>query len=53
MSVNGERFCMIDYVTKMLMLFFLLFDKITAPRCRADPATTTALLLYSSLYQMS
>lgn len=43
---------MIDYVTKTLNLPVLLFDKIIAPRCRADPATTTALLLYSSLYQL-
>lgn len=41
MSVKGERFCMIDYVTKTLNLPVLLFDKIIAPRCRADPATTT------------
>lgn len=52
MSVNGERLCMIDYVTKMLNLPVLLFDKITAPRGRADPAIATALLLYSSLYQL-
>lgn len=53
MLVQGERFCMIDYVTKTLNLPFLLFNKIIAPRCRTDPATTTALLLYSSLYQLS
>lgn len=52
MSVNGERFCMIDYVTKTLNLPFVLFDKIIASRCRADPTTTIALLLYSSLYQL-
>lgn len=38
MLVQGENFCMIDYVTKTLNLPFLLFDKITAPRCRADPS---------------
>lgn len=52
MSVNGERLCMIDYVTKTLNLPVLLFDKIIAPRCRVNSAIATALLLYSSLYQL-
>lgn len=52
MSVNGERLCMIDYVTKTLNLPVLLFDKIIAPRCRVYSAIATALLLYSSLYQL-
>lgn len=52
MSVNGERLCMIDYVTKMLNLPVLLFDKTIAPRCRVNSAITTALLLYSSLHQL-
>lgn len=43
---------MIDYVTKTLNLPVLLFDKTIAPRCRADPAIATTLLLYSSLYQL-
>lgn len=52
MLVQGERICMIDYVTKMLMMLFLFFDKIIAPRCRSNSAIATVLLLYSSLYQL-
>lgn len=43
---------MIDYVTKTLNLPVLLFDKTIAPRCRVNSAIATALLLYSSLYQL-